>query len=321
MDGPMGAIQTSLRTSRSPRHRGAARLARSNMFSWGVSILAHLLVFAVLYPLVYSEEVQTRRVVIPEARLAPLVEATPDRPPPAVRINRRLEPTLAPRLDDHLIAADRLLPSIEADVLPAPLLPTDGTAALSGAGSVVAASQTGPMSTFFGIAGNAYKIVYVVDLSGSLVLNERLVLSEIRRSVQALIPTQQFNIVLTYNEQVFEFRPATLVWANSEHKKQAEAFLSRVVTAGNAREEEAMARAFAARPELIYFLSDGAYHDIDPTNENAPKTSLETRLDQLNARREVKITVIGFEPLPGPRSVLERIARDHGGNFRTVVPQ
>ncbi|MGQ9649591.1 MAG: hypothetical protein ACUVXJ_05745 [Phycisphaerae bacterium] len=317
----MAAIQTSPRTSRRLRYRWAARLARSSMFSWGVSILAHLLVFAVLYPLVYSEEVQTRRVVIPEARLAPLVEATPDRPPPAVRINRRPEPALAPTPDEHLIAADRFLPSIEADVLPVPLLPTDETAAPAAVGAAVAVSQTGPMSTFFGMAGNAYKIVYVVDLSGSLVLNEKLVLSEIRRSVQALIPTQQFNIVLTYNEQVFEFKPGTLVWANSEHKKQAEAFLSRVVTAGNAREEEAMARAFAARPELIYFLSDGAYHDIDPTNDKAPKTSLETRLDQLDPRHEVKITVIGFEPLPGPRSVLERIARNHGGNFRTMVPQ
>lgn len=318
----MGAVQTSFKIPTRTHHRRAAQLARSKAFSWGVSVFAHLVVFAVLYPLVYSEEVQPRRVIIPEARLAPVAEATPDQPPPAVRINRRPEPTLTPARDDHVIAADRSLPLlVEADILPVPLPPADGAAALAGVGSPVTASQTGPASTFFGMAGNAYRIVYVVDLSGSLVLNEKLVLSEIRRSVQALIPTQQFNIVLTYNEQVFELRPGTLVWANSQHKKEAEAFLSRLVTAGNAKEEEAMARAFAARPELIYFLSDGAYHDIHPTNENPPKTALETRLEQLNPGRDVRITVIGFEPLPGPRSVLERIARDHGGNFRTVVPK
>jgi len=316
----MGAVQTSIQTSRRIRPRWVARLARSNAFSWGISIVAHLVVFAILYPLVYSEEVQPRRVIVPEARLAPVAAATPDQPPSSVRINRRPEPTAA--LEDRLVAADRLPPLlIEADVLPAPLLPTDGAAALGGVGSPVTASQTGPVSTFFGMAGNAYKVVYVVDLSGSLVLNEKLVLNEIRRSVQALIPTQQFNIVLTYDEQVFEFRSGTLAWANSEHKKAAEAFLSRVVTKGNAKEEEAMVRAFAARPELIYFLSDGAYHDVEPTHENATRTALETRLDQLNPGRDVKITVIGFEPLPGPRNVLQRIARDHGGNFRTAVPK
>lgn len=312
----MGAVQTSIQTSRRIRPRWVARLTRSNAFSWGISIVAHLVAFAILYPLVYSEELQPRRVIIPEARLAPVAAATPDQPPPSVRINRRPEPTAV--LDDRLVAADRLPPlSIEADVLPAPLLPTDGAAALGGVGSPITASQTGPVSTFFGMAGNAYKVVYVVDLSGSLVGALQELNSEMFRSIQSLIPTQQFNIVLTFDNQVHEFRQGKLVWANGEHKRAAQEFLSRMAATMGAKPVEAMERAFAARPELIYFLSDGD-HEWD-TVKAGGRTSLEKRLEELNRDRSVRITVIGFEPSAGPPlTLLERLARDHGGNYRTV---
>lgn len=314
----MGAVQTSIQTSRRIRPRWVARLARSNAFSWGISIVAHLVVFAILYPLVYSEEVQPRRVIIPEARLAPVAAATPDQPPPTIRINRRPEPTPTPAPDDQIIAADQLPPSlIEADVLPAPLLPADGATAIGGVGSPVAASQTGPVSTFFGMAGNAYKVVYVVDVSASLLGAMQELNSEMLRSIQALIPTQQFNIVLTFDNQVHEFRQGRLVWANGEHKRAAQEFLSGMAATMGAKPVEAMERAFAARPELIYFLSDGD-HEWD-TVKAGGRTSLEKRLEELNRDRSVRITVIGFEPSAGPPlTLLERLARDHGGNYRTV---
>ena len=78
-----------------------------------------------------------------------------------------------------------------------------------------------------------------------------------------------------------------------------------------------MKEAFAARPELIYFLSDGDYEDVQDAILNNRRTSLEDTLDQLNRDRSVKITVIFFGEGPRQRTILERIAREHGGNFRT----
>ena len=63
--------------------------------------------------------------------------------------------------------------------------------------------------------------------------------------------------------------------------------------------------------DRIYFLTDGDYRNIE--------AELERRLEEMNPRREVRINTIGFDPSPGPRSLLERIARQHGGRCRIVA--
>ena len=71
-----------------------------------------------------------------------------------------------------------------------------------------------------------------------------------------------------------------------------------------------MRRAFAVGPDLIYFLSDGDYTDIE--------NDLERELQRLNPRKEVCITTIGFHP-PRPEGgrpeLLQRIAQWHNGHF------
>jgi hypothetical protein len=104
--------------------------------------------------------------------------------------------------------------------------------------------------------------------------------------------------------------------AIAQYKKQANAYLDTITGVprpGKADPVEAMRRAFAAGPELIYFLSDGDYSDV--------QSHLESTLRELNAKRRVKMTVIGFDPSPIARSLLERIAREHGGHFRVVQPK
>ena len=91
-----------------------------------------------------------------------------------------------------------------------------------------------------------------------------------------------------------------------------------------------MRRAFAVKPELIYFLTDGAYFELLP-GKNSEYSDLELALKRLNPDSEVKITVIGYglsmetagkggQPSAQPPQVpfLERIAREHGGHFRIV---
>lgn len=305
------------------RRRWTARLARSNAFAWAVSIGAHLAVFAMLYPMVFSEEIQPRRVVIPEARLAPADQAVPDRPASTVRINRPPSPTPEPVATDRPIAADQLPPLLtETHLLPAARLPDEGTGAVTGIGSLAVAGPPGPVSTFFGTAGNAYRVVYVVDLSASLDIYVIDIMNEMRRSIEALVATQQFNIVVTHSGRVEQFRRGTLAWANAQNKLQGAEFVNtklRTAIRGRALPNEAMREAFAARPELIYFLSDGDYEDVQDAILGNRRTSLENTLAELNRERGARITVIFFGDAPRPRIILERIAREHGGNFRTVV--
>jgi hypothetical protein len=137
------------------------------------------------------------------------------------------------------------------------------------------------------------------------------IVKELRGSVRDLLPTQRFNIVLATGE-VQEFQPGKLVPAISKYKQPAMSFIesNAIPKIGKADPIEAMKRAFAMSPELIYFLSDGDYPDV--------QDQLEATLQQLNAQQQVKITVIGFDPSPKPLALLQRIAHNHGGHFRQV---
>ena len=225
MKQPMNPALSAIRPRPAAR-RWTARLARSNAFAWIFSIGAHLGVFAILYPMVFSEEMQPRRVIIPEARLAPMVEAPTQQPPTAIRINRPQDPAPQAAPDDTLIAVDQLPPSlIDEHVLPTPQLPAEGASTLTGVGSPAVAGRAGPVSTFFGVAGNAYRLAYVVDMSASLDIYVDDIMNEMQRSIQALIATQQFNIAVTHSERVEQFRPGSLAWANAQNKLQGAEFI------------------------------------------------------------------------------------------------
>jgi hypothetical protein len=137
-----------------------------------------------------------------------------------------------------------------------------------------------------------------------------------RDSIRGLVPTQKFHIVLARPRQVEELASRRLVPAITRYKKEADTFLAtidRIPKPGKADPIEAMRRAFAVGPDLIYFLSDGDYTDIE--NE------LERELQRLNPRKEACITTIGFHP-PRPEGgkpeILQRIAQWHNGHFRLV---
>lgn len=313
-----------------PDHR-AGRLLRSNLFAWAVSIALHGLVFLAIYQMGFGKAVAVRRLIIPEARLAPgptpvlpqqdlTVRMTPPAAPePAPAADR------TPRLDELAIlsvpdagaeATDRVTTPPPSLTLPGVDVAGTGTALATTSGLGSGGTAVGPVSRFFGQAGNAYKVVYVVDVSASLMIYIEEIIREMQESIRDLVPTQAFHIILAMPREVRELGPRRLVPANGRYKSLAYDFIqviSGVPDPGKADPIEAMRRAFAVGPELIYFLTDGDYPDIE--------NDLEATLKQLNDGVGVKITVIGFDPSPGPRALLQRIARTHGGHCRFVEPK
>ncbi len=317
---------------RGRRHAGSASIA------WLISLLLHGALFAGLWQMVYSETLPPRRIIIPEARLAPSEatagELTPSNSPlrspepagtPPLKLDAPMDlpasewPT-PPPLPDALpvIAAPAGEPAglsssfVSAVVSPAPAAGAGSGSARSGTGGggPAALAGVGPVTGFFGQGGNAYKVVYVVDASASLSYYMNDVVEQMRKSIRDLVPTQSFHIIVTYNREVREFSPRRLVPANAQYKREASTFLGTITSGGKADPIEAMRRAFAVRPELIYFLSDGDYRDI--------QEELERTLVQLNADGGVAITTIGFDPSPAPTELLKRIAQRHHGHFRLV---
>jgi len=293
------------------------RMVRSNLFAWAVSIGLHGAVFGALYLAVFDEDDASKRIIIPEARLT----GPADRTPPPTRIPLELSRQASARpLENTDAKLDELpLAAVTLDQVPAFAVPGAANADLASsltAGALASSLGAGPVSSFFGQAGNAYKVVYVVDVSASLWIYIDEIAREMKRSIRDLVPTQRFHIVLARPQRVEELSSRRLVPAIRRYKEEAGAFLETItgrMEPGKADPVEAMRRAFAVEPELIYFLSDGDYRDVEQ--------ALEQTLRQLNADKAVKITVIGFGPSPRARALLERIARNHGGHFRAVEPR
>lgn len=293
------------------------RVLGSNAFAWCVSIGLHAALFLAFCFVVLRPAAAVRWVIIPEARLAAA-------PGPAEPVeNKPLQLTgppgespgsEQPQAVETVIAAEALgdMPSL---ALPGPEPVPAAAMALANQAAGAAGPQA-PVSSFFGQTGNAYKVVYVVDTSASLMIYIDDIIRQVRDSIRALVPTQRFNIVLARPRKVEELTTRRLVPAISRYKREAEDFLAtvdRVPKPGKADPIEAMRRAFAAGPELIYFLSDGDYADIE--------ADLERELLSLNARRQVCITTIGFHPpreAKGRPEILLRIAQAHNGHFRLV---
>ncbi|HSW46750.1 MAG TPA: hypothetical protein VLM89_14405, partial [Phycisphaerae bacterium] len=234
------------------------RLLRSNGFAWSLSIALHAVLFLVFWMAVLREASPARRAIIPEARLAAAPGPTQPLDPQPMQLAPRPMPPLEadkPRVDEAVVAA--LVPDEPAS------LALPGTISLTA--QAAAAGPQAPLSSFFGQSGNAYRVVYVVDVSASLMIYIDDIIQQMRSSIHDLVPTQRFHIVLARPQEVEELPARRLVPAIARYKKEADLFLStidRVPKPGKADPIEAMRRAFAVGPELIYFLSDGDYADI-----------------------------------------------------------
>jgi len=171
----------------------------------------------------------------------------------------------------------------------------------------VGSGDAGPQ--FFGLGGSARgakRIVYVVDRSGSMIGTFGAVREELRRSVERLRRSMRFHVVFFNSGPPLENRPKTLVHASREEKAKLGEFLADVQPQGNTDPIPAMRRAFAVNPDVIYFLTDG---EFDPR--------LLEELRKWNRKKRVRIFTIAYVSQRGG-ALLERIAREHSGQYRFV---
>lgn len=173
-------------------------------------------------------------------------------------------------------------------------------------------------------ANNARDIVYVVDASGSMVTTWPETRAELLRSVQALRPTQRFQVLLVRNRDGqthlwASIAPATkkpvLIDATRPAKDALATWLDAITPGGTSDPRPALERALQLRPDAVFLLASRItgpeVRDFDPD-------ALYARLDELNpvdprsgARRVAIKTIQILET--DPLGVLEKIGRTHGG--------
>ena len=159
-------------------------------------------------------------------------------------------------------------------------------------------------TSFFGLRARGQFFVFVVDQSGSMIDDDRLIRAKIEllRTVYALQPPQRFEVIF-YNEEATPMpggpqpRPADL-----KTKNQLTSWLHLIGPDGGTDPKPAMAQALALQPDAVFLLSDGEF----------PEGTVE-RVAKLNPRK-VPIHCVDMTGGQAGNHLL-RIARDSRGQY------
>jgi len=184
--------------------------------------------------------------------------------------------------------------------------------------------EIGPRGRVFGHGGNAMKIVYICDGSGSMMTKMDLLKLELQKSVEGLEPVQAFNVIFFQstagNPQGYMELSPDLQMATAANKKKLYDFLQDIVGQSSTFVIPAVTAAFhtQTRPELIYLLTDGAFEDEG-------SAAVIDAIRKLNADKRVKINKILFvgreidaDELKEAAESMQTIASENGGVYNQV---
>lgn len=167
----------------------------------------------------------------------------------------------------------------------------------------------GPKSPFMGVSGNAMKVVYLCDSSGSMMNKFDTLRQELRKAADSLKPIQSFDIIF-FSEDSFIALDKQLMLATPEVKRKAYDFLDKTAPHGSSDPIPGLRAAFAAQPQLIYMLTDGDF----PNNAQVLE-----ELRKLNKDKKVKINTIAFMDRGEEyEKMLKQVADESGGLFKFV---
>ncbi len=178
----------------------------------------------------------------------------------------------------------------------------------------------GPKAPFMGRSGNATKVVYLCDATGSMNDKKSTLYFEIKKAVSKLQPVQFYNVVFFQAGEAVALSKGGLQPANAKSKEDLARFLVNDVSfRGNSDPLPGLRLAFKQNPQLIYMLTDGDFYAAGIKDDQVLG-----EIKKLNPDGKVKINTIFFANSEDQRSdpggkLLKQIADDNGGNFAFVT--
>lgn len=273
---------------------------------WLVSAAIHLVALIILSAIVFIsiESKSNRPEIIPDARLGsatgqamPLM-ATPQQAAPDLSeslMNKQLEQQFAPS-----VAGDAKVNTL--DVIAAPAMRAPQASVVN----VQSAASAAPKTRFFGATGNAYSVIYVVDISPSMISVLKPLKTELKRCLDDLRPMQKFHVLFFSSGAPVEGPANGLTWASDRNKRAYADFIDKVDTDVKTDPSQAVKRALDLNPDLIYLLTDGVFD----------RRLVDQIIDWSKARK-IKLNTIAYVNEQGA-SAMRRIAEETGGVYRFV---
>ena len=295
----------------------------SRLLPWGVSILFHvaLVVLAIVLVVMAPLEDEKEPPVIPTVSFhdRPVIELTirtdPDKP--------ELEKKETPADRSETIDPDDLWNERSLDT---PIMETGLLGGAWGGGLPDGLFEvTHGESTIFGQPsgdlGEARKIVYVIDASGSLIDTLPFVIDQLKIAIMQLKDHQSFTVIFYQGDKTIEAQPAGLKHADTATKRKvamwADPRSGQIVPAGRSHPIPAIKQALRYQPDLILLLSDNitgsGQYEVNQAN-------LVEQITRVNTRK-TKINTIQFlypDPLAkiGMQPTLELISLETGGTYK-----
>lgn len=252
----------------------------------------------------------------PAATVAP-----PDQPERNAEPDRAETPTepviepiqTKPESTDH----SETTPPPDTDHQPAEARAEDSTGVIALLDAAVAPDGAGANEAKAVPFGDAHKVVYLVDASGSLVDSFPRVLEELESAVTALPKAQAFTVIFFGADGVIEPPPDGLRLADVKNKRELRTWLANdnVSAWGRGDALKALRRAVAYQPNDIVILSDNLIGG-QATKEQAQETL--DQIDKIVGDRVEKIDVIQFFDRD-PQHLLKQIAERFNGRYDWIT--
>jgi len=294
-----------------------------SLLPWTISLLMHvgLVLLAVFVVWTVRQQIDEEEVIIPIARLS----ATPGAPLTMTKTKTLKKSTSS--------MSRRSLTARSTSQARTALASKVSQSSLSMSSSMAMASRANPFDTgvasdsqlkakFFGTGGNAKKIAYLVDASGSLIDTLPFVIMELKRSIGELSQRQSFTVIFFQGEEAIEVPPRSWKKATSANKQRLNQWLDEgsITPMGLSNPVKAMQLALRYKPQLLFILSDNitgeGRYEVDQARlieavRQANRHS-GTKINTFQFLYEDKLIQYGMKP------TLELISEDSGGTYKFI---
>ena len=214
-----------------------------------------------------------------------------------------------PQFDDLTAVSDSDLSALRSGEVTS----LGGAGDSSGEGAT--GSGAGGVASFFGVEARGNRFAFVVDISGSMQFDNRLVLlkTELYESVSALLEHTHFTI-WSFNSRAYPVTGVRWVDADDASKTRAKRLIRAMEAGGSTQPADAIKSVFAMRPrpDAVYFMTDG---DFDGQAD-----AIIELFENLNGRgfRRVPVYCLTLVEDDGS-ATMQRIADDSGGSYRHIA--
>ena len=279
----------------------------------GISLGAHVLLFGVLAIIQFSAQQTTASAgSITTAQISKVVQT------PAIVPTPKIKPAVS---KESTAAKSDNLP--QRTTMPLSRQPqSEQVGELASVEPFTYSGQTYvPQTTeFFSSKTQCRKLVYVVDMSGSMLGLVPQIRAQLKSSIEQLAPDNYFDILFFGAGRISELSDGKLVRATPKAKNMAFAFIDGFKAGGTTNALDALERAMRIKDSFgnaaaqIFFLTDG--FEVEGQFQNQFRAHLKNMRNSLAP--DTRINTIGFWMDDEDKELLAWIASQSGGEFTHI---